>query len=313
MGATLDFDVYGPVDDDEPAPRARICLRCARHPLYNGWRRADVSTDGRLTLQVSPQHTVTVDEDYAALIKRAPQQDLVVRTLAKRTAGDVPLMSGELVIASWATREKYPLAAQYPLHFRKTYYPGRLRGDTSVEFERHTRASQIIGVPPPIGYAGGTFRSCLLPGKPFDQLVVPFGSEPEDSNIRHADALSLTQAAGLWFLAERIFGALTTLQAAGLTHGDAELHNFIVVSAPLDALPIDFDMALVRGEVSDEAFEARCAQDLEPILRIAVYLQCALGAQPSPLGELSQKRMSTLFRRAQPFARAIEARARLFS
>ena len=72
---------------------------------------------------------MTVDQDYFAMIKRAPQQDFVVRTLAKRMAGPPPLMDGELVIAGQSTRERYPLAAVYPLHFRKTYYPGRLRGD----------------------------------------------------------------------------------------------------------------------------------------------------------------------------------------
>ncbi|MFM2420287.1 MAG: hypothetical protein RL385_5010 [Pseudomonadota bacterium] len=268
--------------------------------------------DGRYTLQVSPLHTVSVDDDFAALIKRAPQQDYVVRTLAKRMAGDQPLMSGELVIAGFHTREQFPLAATYPLHFRKTYYPGRLRGDTQVEYQRHLRASDIIGVPPPIGYAGGTFRSCLLPGRPFDQTM-PFGTEPEDSNIRHADSLALPTAAGLWYLSERIYSCHMQLQATGMTHGDAELHNFIVCNAPVDALPIDFDMAVLRDEVGDAAFEERCALDLEPLLKIAVYLQCALGAQAGALGEASRERIPQLFRRPAPFLRAIEARSDLFN
>lgn len=253
-----------------------------------------------------------VDEDYLALIERAPRQDYVVRTLAKRMAGELPLMSGELVIAGQATREQHPLAALYPLHFRKTYYPGQLRGDPKGEFERHTEASRILGIPAPIGYAGGIFRSCLLPGRPFDRIT-PFGTEPEDSNIKHADKLSLESAAGLWLLAESIFGILTTLQEAGMTHGDAELHNFVVCTSPLEVLPIDFDMALSRAAVDEEAWQQRCAQDLEPLLKVAVFLQCALGAQAGPLAELSQSRMDTLFRRSAPFRRAIEDRARLLS
>ena len=118
--------------------------------------------DGSHAVKVSPRHSVAVDPDYYAMIKRAPQQDFVVRTLAKRMAGETPLMSGELVIAGLATRERYPLAAEFPLHFRKTYHPGRLRGDPQVEFERHTRASEILGIPLPIGHTPNTFRSCLL-------------------------------------------------------------------------------------------------------------------------------------------------------
>ena len=40
-----------------------------------------------------------------------------------RRAGD------PIVIAGQETRSEFPLAATYPLHFRKTYFPGRLHGD----------------------------------------------------------------------------------------------------------------------------------------------------------------------------------------
>jgi len=261
---------------------------------------------------VSPRHTVTVDDDYFSLVERAPEQDFVVRTLAKTMAGDTPLMVGELVIAGRATRERYPLARDYPLHFRKTYYPGRMRGDTEVEYERHGRASQVLGIPPPIGQKGGTFRSCLLPGRPFDRIM-PFGTEPEDSNVRHADGLALATAAGLWLLAERIMAMLIRLHDAGLTHGDAQLHNFIVCYAPVDVLPVDFDMSVLRDGVSEEDWRQRCAEDFRPLLRIAVYLQCALGAQEGVLAELALGQLDSLFARGEPFRRAIENRARLLA
>jgi hypothetical protein len=264
------------------------------------------------TVRVSPRHSVAVDDDYYALIQRAPEQDFVVRTLAKTTAGDAPLMMGELVIAGRAARDRYPLAATYPLHFRKTYFLGRLRGDPKVEFERHTRASEVLAIPPPIGYARGSFRSCLLPGRPFDRIMA-FGTEPDDSNIRHADRLSLAAAAGLWLLAERAMAALTRLHAAGLAHGDAELHNFIVCYAPLDVVPIDFDMAILGDAVSEDEWRRHCAADLEPLLKIAVFLQCALGAQEGPLAELSLRHVDTLFARSEPFRRAIEQRSGLLS
>jgi hypothetical protein len=266
----------------------------------------------RTRVQVSPRHEVTVDDDYAALIARAPGRDFVVRTLAKRTAGDSPLMLGELVIASHATREKFPLAKLYPLHFRKTYYPGQLRGDPQGEFERQLKASALIDIPPPIGHEEGTFRSCLLPGRPFD-MVSPFGSEPPESNLKHADKLSLAAAAGLWLLAEQMFDTLTSLQTGGMTHGDAQLHNFIVCPSPLEVLPIDFDMAVMRDGLGDDAWRERCAGDLEPLLKVAVFLQCALGAQPGELAALSLERIDALFSRSEPFVRAIEARSGLLA
>ena len=265
------------------------------------------------TVSLSPRHAVTVDDDYLALIRRAPSQDYVVRTLAKRMAGDTLLMTGELVIAGHSTREAFPLAKAYPLHFRKTYYPGQLRGDPKGEFERHTRASELIGIPPPIGHLGGTFRSCLLPGRPFHLVSSPFGSDPEESNLKHADKLPLASAAGLWQLAEQIYATLTTLHNAGMTHGDAELHNFIVCPAPLEVLPIDFDMSAMKAEQTEADWAEHCARDFEPLLKVAVYLQCTLGAQPSELGQLAQARIDTLFKRGSLFKKAITDRAGLLS
>jgi hypothetical protein len=142
---------------------------------------------------------------------------------------------------------------------------------------------------------------------------MPFGTAPEEGNIKHADSLTLATAAGLWLLAERIMVTLTTLHRVGLTHGDAQLHNFIVCYAPLDVVPIDFDMAVLRDAVSEDTWKRQCAADLEPLLRIAVFLQCALGAQQGHLAELSLGQMDGLLARSEPFRRAIEGRAALLA
>ena len=118
-------------------------------------------------VQVSPRHHVALSEDYLTMIDRAPREDFVVRTLAHKKAGETTLMMGELVIAGAATREKYELAQRYPLHFRKTYYPGGMHGDPREEFALHQRASTVVNEPPPIGATRDTFRSCLLPGVPW--------------------------------------------------------------------------------------------------------------------------------------------------
>ena len=259
-------------------------------------------------VKVSPRHSVSVDEDYLALIERAPRQDYVVRTLARKMVGNSPIMTGELVIAGGETREQFALAQVYPLHFRKTYYTGRLRGDPSREFECHTRASRLVDVPAPIGHSLGVFRSCLLPGKPYKQLS-PFGSEPENSNIRVASELHFVEAVGLWRIIEDLFNILQTLQRGGLTHGDAELHNFIVCPTPLETLPIDFELAVVEEEVSPEEWESRSAADLSLLLKEAIYLQCALGEQSGPLADLAFHRLDELFQSGAQFRRAIDRRS----
>jgi hypothetical protein len=57
-------------------------------------------------------------------------------------------------------------------------------------------------------------------------------------------------------------------------------------------------------------WNARQLLDLTPLLKEAVYLQCSLGRQPSPLGQLAWDQMDTLFKSAAPrFRAAIETRA----
>ncbi len=259
------------------------------------------------SVKVSPNHYVGLSEDYLPMIERAPSTDFVVRSLAKRTAGSMPLMSGDLVIASYETRKAYPLAAEYPLHFRKRYFPGRLHADPRIEFQNHTLASTLIDVPPPIGHTHDTFRSCLLPGKRFDQLF-ELGVEPDERNCALAQDLSLTEAAGLWTLTERALRAVTQLQEGGLSHSDAHWHNFIVCTAPLSITPIDFERAVTRDAVDAETWQRHCEADRHHFLRLAVYLQCRLGRQRGPLGQLALDNMDKLVSPADTFRRAIDER-----
>ena len=261
-------------------------------------------------VRVSPRHAVRLAREYLVLVERPPKRDYVVRTIVRREANGMPLMSAEIVVAGAATRSEYPLAATYPLHFRKTYSAARLHGDPAKEFESQGLASQLIGVPPPIGFTSEVFRSCLVPGRPYNRLS-PFGTEPEDSNMRTAQDLPLAAAAGLWRLAEQALLHLATLQRGGLAHGDAELHNFVVCPAPLELVLIDFEGAVRKEELDDAGWEARCAADLKPLLREAVFLQCALGRQEGALADLAWQRMDGLFRAPDRFRRAIEEHADL--
>jgi hypothetical protein len=267
---------------------------------------AAVTTDGRIA--VSPRHEVALASEYWGLIDKPPKRDFVVRTIMRREANDLLLMTAELVIAGEETRALHPLANTYPLHFRKTYFPGQMRGDPQDEFDQQTLASQIIAVAPPIGCTSNVFRSCMLPGQPYPRIS-PFGVEPDEMNVPLARKLPLASAAGLWRLAEQALDQLLALQAGGLSHGDAELHNFIVCPSPLELCLIDFGSAVRESALSREAWETRCALDLGPLLREAVFIQCALGRQLGTLAEMSWQRMDKLFKSPEGFRTLIARQA----
>jgi hypothetical protein len=255
---------------------------------------------------------VRLAREYVIIVEKAQRRDFVVRTITRREAGGVPLMSAEIVIAGQDTRAEFPLAQTYPLHFRKTYFPGRLHGDPKDEFDRQTRASEVIGVPPPIGHAPTVFRTCLLPGQTYSTLS-PFAAEPEEANIPKARKLSTAEAAGLWHLAESAFTQISKLLDAGISHGDTELHNFVVCPSPLEILPIDFEGASERAAMADDDWNYRVDKDTAPLLRQAVLLECALGVQAGAFAELAHARMSKLFKDGERFRREIERRSDLDS
>lgn len=259
---------------------------------------------------VSPRHAVRVGAEYAVWIKKAPRQDFVVRTIMKREANGMPLVSADIVIAGEETRSLFPLAASYPLHFRKTYYPGRLHGDPRQERDRQNEASEILGIPPAIGATHQVFRSCFLPGMPYNRLS-PFGAEPEDANLPVARKLHLAQAAGLWRLLHDAFDALNKLHAHDIAHGDLELHNLIVCPSPLEMILIDFEATVRKQELDEAAWAKRCSDDFLPMIQEAVLLQCALGAQPGPLAEMARARAAEAFKRPERFLEEIGEQSKI--
>lgn len=256
------------------------------------------------SIPVSPRHSVQVPREYMAFIENAPSSDFILRTVTSRNVGEMPLMTADIVIAGRETRETFPLAAEYPLHFRKCYFPGRLHGDTQVEYERQRQASEIIGAPMPIGHTPRTFRSCFIPGKSYAKLS-PFGREPEEQNIPLAHELPVPVAIGLWKLLEEAFQLINKLHSGGIAHGDAELHNFIVCLSPLELFLIDFENAVEKKELSDGEWTEYCEKDMLPLLREAVYLQCALGRQPGVLANYAWENMSKVVSNPDRFRKEI--------
>ncbi|MFO7181116.1 MAG: hypothetical protein DIU78_020620 [Pseudomonadota bacterium] len=254
---------------------------------------------------VSPRHSVRLAQEYVHLLERPPSRDYIVRTITRREANGLPLMAAEIVIAGRETRDRFPLAAKYPLHFRKTYYPGRLHGDPREEYERQAEASSLLGAPPPIGFTEDTFRSCLVPGIPYSRLS-PFDDAGEEQNLRKARELSLAVAAGLFRLLEQGFERLTALHRGGIVHGDTQLHNFIVCPSPLEMVIIDYEGAARKEALSDAVWRTRCAEDFAPLLRESVFLQCRLGPQPGVLADTAWDRLDATFEDPERFRAEIE-------
>ncbi len=262
----------------------------------------------QMMVRVSPRHEVLLAPEYAQLITHSPEHDYVMRTITRREANGMPLMTAEMVIAGKDTRKEFPLAEEYPMHFRKTYFPGRLHGDPSVEFENQKRASEILGAPPPIGWTKNTFRSCFVPGKPYSRLT-PFGVEPVENNVSVAEELNLATAVGLWWLCQQAFDQLVRLHDEGLVHGDMELHNIAVAPSPAEVVLIDFELARNKEDLSPTDWEKFVRADFVELLKEAVYLQCALGRQPGPLAEMAMERISELFPSPGRFERRIRRQA----
>lgn len=257
---------------------------------------------------VSPRHELLLAPEYAQLIRYAPEHDFVMRTITRRQANGLQLMSAEMVIAGKDTRKEFPLAEKYPMHFRKTYYPGRLRGDPSIEFANQHLASEILDAPPPIGFTKDTFRSCFVPGKPYSRLT-PFGVEPVENNVQVAEEIDLAKAVGLWWLCEQSFAQLVRLHERGLVHGDMELHNIAVSPAPVGAVLIDFELARQKKDLGDAEWNKLVQADFTELLKEAVYLQCALGRQPGALADMAIERLPDLFPSPGRFERTIRRQA----
>lgn len=259
-------------------------------------------------VRVSPRHEVLLALEYAELIEHPPEHDFVMRTITRREAQGLPLMSAEMVIAGKDTRQTFSLAEEYPMHFRKSYFPGRLHGDPKHEFDNQQRASEIVGTPPPIGWTKSSFRSCFVPGKPYSRLS-PFGADPPEGNVPVAEEMELAKAVGLWWLCGQAFDQLNRLHAAGIAHGDMELHNIAVAPSPAEVVLLDFELAKNKNEMETDAWEKLVQADFAELLKEAVYLQCALGRQPGLMADMAMERIVELFTSPGRFQRHIRRQA----
>ena len=256
---------------------------------------------------LSAYHEIVLPSAYHEWLEHAPQQDQVIRTLAKKIANGQPLIQGDLVVAGREARETWPLAAQYPVHFRKTYYPTCFHQHPDIEFRHHEKASRLLDVPAPIGSTRTSFRSCFIPGDSLRKLS-PFGVEPIDANIAIAQELDHLHLIGYWRLLEEVYDQVVRLHEGGLAHGDLFIHNVIVSLAPVGIFLIDFELSIDRDEIDDEEkWEKAVREDFRELLLEAVYVQCGLGIQKGSLAEHSLAELESLTESAHGrFVRALQ-------
>jgi hypothetical protein len=73
-------------------------------------------------------------------------------------------------------------------------------------------------------------------------------------------------------------------------------------------VPIDFEIAVLESDVSSDVWQQRCQADRQHLLKLAIFLQCALGQQPGPLARESMQSIERLVRPAETFRSVIEER-----
>lgn len=261
--------------------------------------------DEQRAIAVTPQHMIRIAAEYLPLIDEPPSRDFVVHTIEHRHANGLPLMSAEIVIAGSQTRAQFPLADTYPLHFRKTYFPARLHGDPQVEYQNGLRASTVASLPPPIGASHNQIRCCFIPGRPYARLS-PFDTESEDADLRRTRDLELPKAAGLWHLVEKAYELMSALHAGGVSHGDAQLQNYLVSPSPLGVYLVDFEATALREQTDDDTWTKRCTRDVEPLLHEAALLQATLGRQQGALAEEALRAVPRLFKDSARVMRYVE-------
>ena len=252
-------------------------------------------------IKVSPRHSVRLAQEYSHLIGRAPQRDFVVRNLVRRDANGLPLMTAELVIAGRETRERFPLASLYPLHFRKTYFPGRFHADPETEFQRHSRAVESIHCLRPL--AGRARRSAPVFSRanltPPVALRRRAGREQPGARAGNSDSRLPPLAARkkLLFNSRRFMKAASRTATWNCT-----------TSSSVRAIGVGahrLRQCCGTRKRRPRAWEKGCARDFTQLLREAVFLQCALGRQPGPLADLAWQRMDEFLKAPERFRREI--------
>jgi len=157
-----------------------------------------------------------------------PAKDEVLAVLYDNGA-----IRGEMVLTGRETIDRFPAAAKFQLHFRKTnlsdlgYHP--------TEEYQHLRVlgSEAPGIAPvALGHTQCILLTEFIPGKSLLALS-PF-------SFPRANPGKIANPGGLWAAAQAAYDAAEELHGAGWVHGDLHLDN-ILITGEGKARIIDFE------------------------------------------------------------------------
>ncbi|HWL52817.1 MAG TPA: lipopolysaccharide kinase InaA family protein [Chthoniobacteraceae bacterium] len=269
-----------------------------------------VSSDapGTVRIPLSPFHFIEVPEELQPLLDQPQDKDFEIHSIDRKIGPDGrDLVHSKLVIAGSQTRESFPEADRFPIHFLKSYYPWSFHRDPKIEFENTLRAAEILGSPGPIGSDANSFRASFLPGKPLSRLSPFTDVEPAERCLSIAREADIGVLIGLWKLAEEVHAKIARLHEACFFHGDLELHNIIVCTAPVQVFLIDFENSEPDFDGDEAARGERAFTDFSELYRLAIYLQSGLGRQEGALARASLDALPRLFRSSATFASRLDA------
>ena len=256
---------------------------------------------------LSPLHRIEIADAVHYLIDRPQENDFPLHTIMRKSAPDGrELLRAELVLAGRKTREEHNETWTTPIHFLKTYHPLSFHPDPALEFENARIAAEILGTPPPLGHGTHTLRLPFFPGKSLSRFSPFTDIEPAERCLGIARETPPATLIGLWRLAEAAFQQVERLHARRFLHGDMELHNIVVCTAPIGVFLIDFESATPAFTGPDDLWEKKRLADLKCLLELAVYLQAGLGHQRGPLAEAALAAIPQLFRSPDTFRARLE-------
>ncbi len=256
---------------------------------------------------VSSLHSIRLGEAHASLLTRPQTNDFSLHLIDRKVdpSGRQQVQS-ELVIAGSKTREKYPIADEYPIHFLKSYFPWTLHQDPKIEYENNLAASNILHSPPPIGYDHRTIRLSFIPGKSLTRFSPFTNIEPPERCLSIARETPQASLIGLWLLAEQTYELVKKLHQHRFFHGDLELHNIVICLSPVAPFLIDFESSQIEFQGTEAEWAEAQFKDLRELLRLAIYLQASLGRQKSALAQASLEKLPRLFKSASTFAARLD-------
>jgi len=177
-----------------------------------------------------------------------PAKDEVLAVLYDNGA-----IRGEMVLTGRETIDRFPAAAKFQLHFRKTnlsdlgYHP--------TEEYQHLRVlgSEAPGIAPvALGHTQCILLTEFIPGKSLLALS-PF-------SFPRANPGKIANPGGLWAAAQAAYDAAEELHGAGWVHGDLHLDN-ILITGEGKARIIDFES--LRQPQDESEFEEDNSQILD--------------------------------------------------